>query len=45
MAKTLYSAIATEFDDKYTLADPASIDAITKERTFDKFIVRKYLIY
>lgn len=44
MAKTLYFTIATEFDDKYTLADPASIDAITKERTYDKFIVRKYLI-
>jgi type II restriction enzyme len=35
MAKPLFAALLAEFDDEFTLADPTSIDDLTKERGYD----------
>lgn len=36
MAVPLFKALLAEFDDEFTLADPAAIDKLTKERGYDK---------
>lgn len=36
MAVPLFKALLAEFDDEFTLADPSAIDALTKERGYDK---------
>lgn len=36
MAVPLFKALLAEFDDEFTLADPAAIDKLTNERGYDK---------
>ena len=36
MAVPLFKALLAEFDDEFTLADPAAIDKLTKERGYDE---------
>lgn len=36
MAAPLFDALLAEFDDEFSLADPAAIDAMMREREYDK---------
>jgi type II restriction enzyme len=36
MVVPLFKSLLAEFDDEFTLADPTAIDALTKERGYDK---------